>query len=302
MIKRVTSSITAFLLSVSSLLVFAPSVAHAAVRTWDGSAGDNKFSTASNWSDDAVPTNGDSVVFPLSAASYTDVDIVQDISGLSLSGISFTGDAGSNCNGQYAGYNISGAALTLTGNIDSSTTAGTCWNIGLIKIANLILSGDTVELNQPEGNDGLTIVLGDYSAANTLTIGATNLVITNGYYNLINSKITGSGTISSTTDLALYGDNSGYSGDVNITSGTLNVNHPNALGSGTTAVVIDDGASISLRSFADSATTIARPITLSGAASAGTSKISFGVSHNCPPYIPDITLTGTFTLQNDATY
>src|SRR4051794_27851439 len=81
--------------------------AFAATRTWDGSAGDKKFSTDANWSGDTAPVDDDTIEFPASAGEALSTDSLDnDITGLSVAGINFTGDAGSTCNSSYKNYLI----------------------------------------------------------------------------------------------------------------------------------------------------------------------------------------------------
>ena len=83
MIKKLLSGLSALLLSISSLFVFAPMIAQAAVDTctWSGATNSN-WNTATNWScaadGTAVPGAGDSLVFPY-GAGVTNKDLTNDI-------------------------------------------------------------------------------------------------------------------------------------------------------------------------------------------------------------------------------
>lgn len=300
MIKRIASGITAFLLSITSLFVFAPNIASAATRTWDGSAGDGKFSTAENWSDDTVPANGDSVVFPVSAAPTSDTSITQDISGLSLASLSVTGDTGSECGGLYPRYNITGAALTVTSSIDSSAASGICWYGFSIRVLNLTLSGSTVTLANPAPQSGPSIALGGNESETMLTLGTTNVNVT-GSISSIGSNIVGSGTITAAKGLGLYGDNSSYTGNIVTTSGMFYIGSATSLGSGGSPVVIGDGVSLYI-SKSITPMAIARPITLAGGTAEGSwAKLTFSNSQTCSN-AADVTLSGAFTLEADAQY
>ena len=48
--------------------------ANAAIKTWDGGGGDNKWSTAANWSGDTVPINADEIVFNSTSTKNCTVD------------------------------------------------------------------------------------------------------------------------------------------------------------------------------------------------------------------------------------
>lgn len=96
LMKRVLSGTSAAVLSLSSLLTLGFSgVAHAAVQTctWTGTGGDDKFSTAANWSNcgGGVPLNGDIISFDTAALIGTasqnvTLDIIND-SNPTLSGV-----------------------------------------------------------------------------------------------------------------------------------------------------------------------------------------------------------------------
>jgi hypothetical protein len=87
-----------------------------AVKTWDDGAGDDNWSSATNWVDDVAPTNGDSVVLTATTQSFLDYDWTIE-SGRSLT---------STTNGSADDMGISpGASLTLA-------TGGTM-DIGLLR-------------------------------------------------------------------------------------------------------------------------------------------------------------------------
>jgi len=67
-------------------------MAHAAgvpIDTWTGTAGDNKFSTAANWSTNAVPVSGDILKFvPIaSGIDYQSIYLVNDLTNVSFAGL-----------------------------------------------------------------------------------------------------------------------------------------------------------------------------------------------------------------------
>lgn len=67
-------------------------LASAATLTWDGSAGDGKFSTGANWSTDAAPVDGDIITFtPLSSGTdYQTIVLDNDLVGVEFAGIVVT--------------------------------------------------------------------------------------------------------------------------------------------------------------------------------------------------------------------
>lgn len=278
--------------------------AFAATRTWDGSAGDKKFSTGANWSDDTAPVSGDSVIFPASAALTTyGESIDNDIANLSLVDVTINGDAGTTCDGTYEYYRFTGNTLTLTGGIDAAAMQGTCWNPITFSL-NLTLTAATFTVATPSGQltQGAPIILGDSLQATTLALGSTNLAFSGDRGGSIGASINGTGTISVVGDAGLYldGDNTSFTGAISLAGGNLSVYGGKALGGGTSPVVIGDGVSLVIDATTN-ALTIARPITLTGAGNAGFAKLLFGVTQSCSG-IGDTTLAGAFTLQSNATY
>lgn len=117
--KKLLSWCSAFVLSLSSLLVLTPQIAHAATVTWDGEGPDENFSTASNWSGDVVPSPGDDLVFPANIADTTLVnDLADDIS---FNSITFSGVASSNT-GSYAFTEAIDNDITLVAGITNTST------------------------------------------------------------------------------------------------------------------------------------------------------------------------------------
>src|SRR5687768_389216 len=80
----------ASVLALSTLLSINVGQASAAVKTWDGSAGDGKFSTAANWSGDSVPTATDTLTFNTSGLS-ADEALQNDLTNFTVDGIATTG-------------------------------------------------------------------------------------------------------------------------------------------------------------------------------------------------------------------
>lgn len=62
-VKTITSSVFAFALAVSSLASVDFASAAGGTAIWTGTAGDGKFSTATNWAGDALPVDGDELIF-----------------------------------------------------------------------------------------------------------------------------------------------------------------------------------------------------------------------------------------------
>ena len=104
--KKFFQSLLATLVAFSSLFLMPipTAVAAADTCTWTGGGIDANWSTAANWSvcdASGVPENGDSVIFPASAANKTNTN---DIVGLDLVSITFSGED----------YEVSGNAIDIT--------------------------------------------------------------------------------------------------------------------------------------------------------------------------------------------
>ena len=104
--KKFFQSLLATLVAFSSLLLMPipTAVAAADTCTWTGGAIDPYWTTSDNWSGcdaSGVPENGDSVIFPASAANKTNTN---DIVGLDLVSITFSGED----------YEVSGNAIDIT--------------------------------------------------------------------------------------------------------------------------------------------------------------------------------------------
>ncbi len=97
---------------VTPLAILVPKVSAAAV-TWDGEGADNNWSTAANWSGDAVPVDGDSLIFDVSILSQNET-LNNDLTDLSVVGVTRSGDAG--VSDQFS-YTVEGNPIILSGPI-----------------------------------------------------------------------------------------------------------------------------------------------------------------------------------------
>jgi len=139
--KSISVVLASIVVVVAVLVAVNP--AFAATKTWDGGGGNNNFSTAANWSGDSVPVNGDALVFDATGLT-SDVTLNNDLTGLSLTGITFAGV------GDTGDYILTGNAVNIQGTIgqDAGDFGGYRPQIQL----NLNFSGnvtvDTVEIGQ----------------------------------------------------------------------------------------------------------------------------------------------------------
>ena len=198
--------------SLSSLLTINLGIAHAAAVTWTGTSGDHKFSTAGNWSGNAVPNNGDALTFPEAA---TDKTPNNDLTNASFALIQFSGGTVST-----TGYTITGNPLTL-GNInDGSTTAdGNTLNLNVTASSGSGFFG-------PNGNPStdVPLTIGDLSniGSKTLAVGANSITLRNV---IVASAVTGGSsalitTSSGATDFGVdfEANSSGYAGNIHQTT------------------------------------------------------------------------------------
>ncbi|MAU33616.1 hypothetical protein CMN23_00545 [Candidatus Saccharibacteria bacterium] len=229
-------AVPAFLVATIALQFGNVQLANAATLTWDGSAGDNNFSTGANWSTGSAPTNGDVINFDISALS-AHATLNNDISNLSLAGINVTGAAN-----DYNSYTITGNAFTLTGPV-TNNVAYDDYAI-TFNINNNITLGANVAMTGVFSFGG-TINTAGYN----LSIGAT----TSACGTMIN-RLSGSGDV--TLNATQYGgytlsDSPAYTGSVTVNSGTLVAVDPAALNTAEGVQVTGSGK-LSLYSGANS--------------------------------------------------
>jgi hypothetical protein len=123
MLRRLRNLIAvAVIAAAPALTVLMPGVAHAAGTTlYYCGFGNNTFNIMINWNTAAdctsgtaqLPTNGDNVIFDITTLS-SDTTVNNDMVGLSLADITFTGSSSNS-------LTISSNALTLTGNLTDDT-------------------------------------------------------------------------------------------------------------------------------------------------------------------------------------
>src|SRR5262245_13297788 len=94
------SSLACLLLNCLGMVAFT-SRADAAIKVWDGSGG-SSWGTATSWTNNAVPVNGDDLIFPAGAGNKANNN---NIAGLNVRSLTFTD----------SGYTLSGNTLTLSG-------------------------------------------------------------------------------------------------------------------------------------------------------------------------------------------
>ena len=302
LIKRVTSFVAALTLSVSSLFVFAPMLAHAVVQTcvWTGAGSDAKFSTTANWSScgSGAPLAGDALSFPALGTKQAPLNDTV----LTYSGVAFSGASGSCSASPYAWYVITGTQpLSLSGNISNSMT-GSCASADLdldINVTqNLSVTG-TASICFGNTVSGKTITL---SAAKTLTITSTG-------YSSIFSNIAGpadsSVIVNTVNGASIGGTNTSFLGTFVLNAGSVYAG-VGSLGASSAGTTVNAGADLSINILKN--TSLSEPITLTGASSNATyaSKLNFSVSGDSADYaegattLLSATYNGALTLGSDA--
>lgn len=169
-----------------------------ATRIWDGGGSSNLWSDPQNWDNNVnVPVNGDDLVFPAGAARVANSN---DIDSLIVNNIAISG----------TGYALSGNPITL-GNGTSGTGYINVNGSGIVDSISF-----NITLTGPAGAKQFFTV---NSGTSRLTI-AGQLLGNSG----VELSKDGQGT------LVLNADNSGFTGPISITEGSLNVQHALALG------------------------------------------------------------------------
>ncbi|MCX6727271.1 MAG: hypothetical protein NTX11_00465 [Candidatus Saccharibacteria bacterium] len=239
MLKRILSGLGATVLSLSSLFVFAPMIASAAVDvcTWTG-ATNSSWNTAANWScatdGAAVPGAGDSLVFP-SGTGVTNRTLNNDITaGTSFASITFSGTTANNLETDYT---LAGNSIAITtGIINTSKRAD---NTGVQGVFDLNIEvTSAVEIS----------VL--YSSSSVLFSGV----------------ISGSGNITKVGPgaMGLYGSNT-FTGTFLAEEGIISAVKPTAFGASSAGSTFNDAAQLNLFFYeSDKLATINEPFTLNG--------------------------------------
>lgn len=283
----------AFIISVVAAQFSMISLAHAAgsTVTWNGSAGDNKFSTAANWVGSTAPVNGDSLVFPVGILSGN-ATLNNDISSLALAGITISGTASA-----YSTYIINGNTITLAGNIVNSAKLASdnspidsVINTGLIMGMNVLVSGGV-----SFGGSGKTIDTAGYYL--TITRPGTGCSVAM-------STLVGSGSVILTAaagSIFLFSSPSpSYTGAISISAGSIYANNTGAFG-GTSGITLSGSASLSLYSAANSTWNV--PITAGGTGSISAQHSGYnGCSGGTDTEKYTATLSGPLTLTSNFLY
>ena len=203
-----------------------------AVMVWDGSAS-NSWADAANWSGDVAPIAGDDLVFPAGAGNLANINDLA--AGTRFNTILIQG----------TGYNITGAAIELSGGLTANNTTGSN-TFGL----------DTTLINAQtfmSANPGTTLNLtGGINTANIIGsyfVGSVPAIVFDGQGDLNSTGvISGAGGLSKLGGGTLtLGGNNTFEGIAEARQGFIRVTHNNGLGSATTAhTEVQAGAALEL--------------------------------------------------------
>jgi hypothetical protein len=222
----------------------APAVSAAGLTcTWTGGGADNNFSTTANWSgcSGAAPTNGDNLVFPVTASRLAPVN---DISSLNAVSITFNGTGS-------AGYNITGNALTLSGDLTDNSSGAFGNHPG-----SLVLGTDAVFSGTHVPGGGAPLIMA------SLNLSTHNLSVDGIALSFVGA-LSGSGDLTLTNSgSVLLSTASAYSGAVTIGSGSRLTVGSTALGTG--PITVQNGGNLWFEGSGSSDFTMNNDLTLAG--------------------------------------
>src|SRR5437867_711784 len=181
-----------------SMLLTIPT-ASAVTKTWDGSSSGN-WNSSANWTNNAVPVDGDDLVFPANATRFT---LTNNITGLNVKSITFNG----------SNYVLRGNSILLTNGIIAGYTSKT----------------NTVELDITLGaNQTFTVNTGGALEVNgDIDLGGFNLTINNLFITELGGAISGTGDLvkNRSGSLTLSGTVANtFVGTTTVNAGTLALN------------------------------------------------------------------------------
>lgn len=307
-IKKLLQLSSAVILSLSSLLIISIPAALAAgpyTCTWTGATNDN-FSVAGNWSgcNSAAPQPGDNDNLVFSATSLSqDTTLTNDITGLNLGNITFSGTNG----GDYS-YIITGNGFSLSNGITDTST-----------VTNTILPSIDVGITLT-ASQTFSLTTSDDFTVDSVNLGTNNLTLSNsgGTGEILIGSLAGSGelitSVSQPTGFYEVTEPSpDFTGSTLINAGDLGIGDPGALGSG--SITVASGATLT-GIFESKNVTIANPLTIDGnGINVGGIAGALNFYNDCPSNLSNtscandgivtisgaVTLTGNSTIGTDAT-
>lgn len=306
MIKKISALFASFIVSLTPLLVFVPT-AHAATITWDGGTdGNYNFSDGENWVGDVAPGGGDVMVFP---SGVTFNDPVNDLPGASFGGLEFSAIGGFECPHNGTVYDFSGSPIRLFGGIS--------WQNDSCAIANF--DGGI----QLDGN----VAIDHNDAADFSTVANVNLqtfvlsiFVNDPDAGISVEGLSGSGEFrvdgNTLSGVLLSGNNTSFSGDIVVYSGSLVVQEEGAWGTAAGETTVTDDADLFFSGCTPGPVTIDEPLVLEGMSSLTTGEspnpkfaslfggCSGGGDEAYGSSLSDtiVNFTGSITLSSDVTF
>ncbi len=287
--KKILSVISSLVLSVTSLAVLAPSIAHAAAPytcTWTGATNSN-FNTAGNWSgcNSAAPQpgDGDNLVFDNTSLG-ADASLNNDITSLTVGSITFQGS------GSHT-FTLSGNGLTIASGITDNGSF-----FPTIKLALTLSASQTFG-----GSYGYTF--GDSGTPSTINLNGHNLTI-GAVTAYMYDALTGTGnlTVQNGGGVYLYEASSGWTGGTTITSGAqVYAYSGSSFGTSSSTVTASNGG---LFFCGLNGATVAQALSIGGGTSslgAIGAYIDCNQSSNAAASVANVTLSGAVTLTSNTT-
>lgn len=144
------------------LLAWSVTVGGTFAATWSGAGGDNKWSTTGNW--DTLPVNGDPLTFAGTAKQTNSNDLLTSVGAIAFN---------------TAGWNITGNAVTLGGNVTHGSANGTVtWGLDTTLSATrtfAVSSGKTLDMTGViSGAGGIDCGGGSFSNTGTIRLSGTS--------------------------------------------------------------------------------------------------------------------------------
>jgi autotransporter-associated beta strand protein len=275
-----------------------PNAASAATCRWTGAAaGDNRWSTATNWADCAgrAPQNGDDVTFQNAGAQGTNVN---DIAGLRIATLLMVGQPDQPVNSRW---NISGAGVIVTSRVILEELRTDLAGNAPAFLAPITLAATMTIVNQsivqtPGGGTSSNVRLGDIALAGFTPTFQTDFPIS------VIGHISGNGGLRKTgTSLLVLNDNS-YTGATDILAGSIRAAASTALGADTPldSTTVETSATLLL---ADGVTVNEHVLLANGSiAVAANTSATFSGPINVPPSLtPGVPLNGDLNVDGALT-